>query len=65
MTIQLTIYKWLYTIDYIHSQMAMQLTIYKWLYTLSNDNIIDYIHSQMTIQLTIYIIKWLHNRLYT
>ena len=61
MTIQLTVYKWLHTIDYIHNQM----TIYNWLYTLSNDYTIDYIHSQITIQLTIYIAKWLHNWLYT
>ena len=45
MAIQLTIYKWLYIIDYIHSQMTIQLTIniFKWLYT------IDHRYSQMTI----------------
>ena len=53
MTIPLTIYKWLYKIDPIHSQMSIQLTIY------INDYIaIDYIHSQIAIQVTIY--KWLY-----
>ena len=61
-------YKWLNTIDYIHSQMSIHMTIYKWLYTQSNDDtswlcINDYIQLTtytvtMTIQLIIY--KWLY-----
>ena len=59
MTIQLIIYKWLYTIDYIHSQMSIQMTIYKWLYTQSNDYASDYsINDYM--QLTTYIVHWLY-----
>ena len=63
MTIQLTIYKWLYTIDYVHSQVTIFIVkwLHNWLYT--NDYTIDYIHSQMSVQLTMY--KWQYNWLYT
>ena len=59
MTIQLTIYKWLYKIACIHSQITIKLTIYivkglyNWLST--NDYTIDYI----------YIVNWLYSWLYT
>ena len=61
----MTIYNWLYTIEYIDSQMTIQLTILivKWLYTIQLTNnwlyTIEYIDSQMSMQLNISIVKWL------